>query len=43
LSPLDPVSYAVAAMLFSIVAVLAAAGPLRRALRVDPVTALRAE
>jgi ABC-type antimicrobial peptide transport system permease subunit len=43
LSHLDPVSYIVAAVLFSLVALLAASGPLRRATRVNPVTALRVE
>lgn len=43
LSHLDPISYISAALLFSIVALLAAAGPLRRATRVNPITALRVE
>jgi predicted permease len=43
LSHLDPASYVAAAILLTIVALLAAAGPLRRAMRVDPVTALRCE
>jgi ABC-type antimicrobial peptide transport system permease subunit len=43
LSHLDPISYIAAAVLFSLVALLAAAGPLRRATHVDPVTALRVE
>jgi predicted permease len=43
LSHLDPVSYIAAAVLFSMVALLAASGPLRRATRVNPVTALRVE
>jgi predicted permease len=43
LSPLDPVSYVSAAALFTIVAALATAGPLRRALKVDPISALKCE
>jgi ABC-type antimicrobial peptide transport system permease subunit len=43
LSSLDPVSYVAAAMLFSLVALLAAAGPLRRAIRVNPTVALRCD
>jgi predicted permease len=43
LSPVDPASYAGAALLFSTVALLAAAGPLRRALKVDPIAALRCD
>ncbi len=43
LSHLDPVSYIAAALVFSIVALLASAGPLRRATRVDPITVLRTE
>ena len=43
LSPLDPVSYVSAAALFTIVAALATAGPLRRALRIDPIAALKCE
>jgi predicted permease len=43
LSSLDPVSYIAAAMLFSLVALLAAAGPLRRAMRVNPTVALRCD
>ena len=43
LSPFDPVSYLAAAALFTIVAALATAGPLRRALKVDPIAALKCE
>jgi len=43
LSPFDPVSYLTAAALFTIVAALATAGPLRRALKVDPISALKCE
>jgi predicted permease len=43
LSPLDPVSYLAAGALFVAVAALATAGPLRRALKVDPITALRCD
>jgi predicted permease len=43
LSSLDPVSYIAAALLFSCVALLAAAGPLRRATRVNPIVALRCD
>ncbi len=43
LSPFDPVSYLSAAALFTIVAALATAGPLRRALKVDPIAALKCE
>jgi predicted permease len=43
LSPFDPVSYLSAAALFTMVAALATAGPLRRALKVDPISALKCE
>jgi predicted permease len=43
LSPVDPVSYAIAAMMLVVSAVVAMAVPVRRALRVAPVIALRAE
>jgi ABC-type antimicrobial peptide transport system permease subunit len=37
------VSYAAAVVLFMVAGTLAAAGPVRRALRVDPVGSLRSE
>ena len=43
LSPLDPVSYAVVAIILAAAAVVATAIPVRRALRVDPAVTLRAE
>jgi putative ABC transport system permease protein len=43
LSPRDPLSLAAAATLMLVVAVLAGFVPARRASRVDPVVALRAE
>ncbi len=43
LSPFDPVSYLAAAVLFTTVAVAATAGPLRRAIKVDPISALKCE
>ena len=43
LSNLDPISYAVAAVLFVVVVALSAVGPARRALKVDPMIALRYE
>ena len=42
-SHLDPVAYAAAICVFSLAVVLAALGPARRALRVDPLMALRDE
>ena len=43
LSPLDPVSYVSAAVLFVLVAIAATAGPLRRAVKVDPIAALKCD
>ena len=43
LSPVDPVSYAIVAGVLVLAAVAATAVPVRRALRVDPAVALRAE
>ncbi|HBY60647.1 MAG TPA: hypothetical protein DEH78_12550 [Solibacterales bacterium] len=42
-SPLDPVSYAAAGALFLVVAAASLAGPVRRALRIEPARALRYE
>jgi putative ABC transport system permease protein len=42
-SPLDPATFAAAAALLTVVAIVAHWIPVRRALRVDPATALRAE
>jgi len=42
-SHVDPIAYASAIGLFALAALLAALGPARRALRVDPLTALRYE
>jgi ABC-type antimicrobial peptide transport system permease subunit len=43
LSPLDPISYVLVAIMLLVAAFLATAIPIRRATRVDPVIALRAE
>ena len=43
LSPVDPVSYAIVALVLVASAALATAIPVRRAVRIAPVTALRAE
>ena len=42
-SPADPITYAAVLALFAATAGLALIVPARRALRVDPLTALRAE
>jgi ABC-type antimicrobial peptide transport system permease subunit len=42
-SPADPLTYAVVLALFAATACAALIVPARRALRVDPLTALRAE
>ena len=41
--PLDPATFAVAALTLGLTAILAAAGPALRAARVDSITTLRAE
>ena len=43
LNPFDPVSYVTAVAVFIVTGMLAATGPIRRALRVDPVSSLRCD
>lgn len=43
LSPVDPISYAIVALILAASAAVAAAIPVRRAVRIAPATALGAE
>ena len=43
IAPFDPFTYAAAAITLGVIATLATMGPARRALRIDPLVALRAE
>jgi ABC-type lipoprotein release transport system permease subunit len=43
LSPLDPTTFIAVSVMFALIATIASYVPTRRALRVDPATALRAE
>jgi predicted permease len=43
LSPLDPVAYALTLAILLLAAVIAMAGPIRRAARIDPVASLRSD
>jgi ABC-type antimicrobial peptide transport system permease subunit len=43
IAPFDLLTYTVAALTLGTIAVLAAVGPARRALQVDPLVSLRAE
>jgi ABC-type antimicrobial peptide transport system permease subunit len=42
-SALDPIAFGGAALLFGVVSIAASYAPARRAMRVDPLIALRAE